>query len=509
MQNSSVYQSPKERKRTEKEKNNSSPFLFGSSNDPRAKMMPQATPGSSGYLELYPERKMTYFKNPYTLGVTAAAGIGGLLFGYDTGVISGALLYIKDDFDDVRKSSFLQETIVSMALVGAIVGAATVVMAAAPDAYVLIFGRLLVGVGVGITSVTAPVYIAESSPSEIRGSLVSTYVLMITGGQFLSYLINLAFSQVTGTWRWMLGVAGLPAIIQFSVMLFLPESPRWLFLKNRKEEAISVLFNIYTYERLEDEVNYLTDVSEQEIYKRKNIRYMDVFRSKEIRIAFFVGGGLQAFLQFTGIGIVMNYTATIIQMAGFNSNQLAILLSLIVAGVNATGTVIGISLIDHVGRRKLALSSLSGATMGLAILSTGSYLHSSDSSNRIYGWIAIIGLAMYILFFTPGMGLVPWTVNSEIYPEEFRGVCGGMSATVNWICSVIMSESFLSVSDSVGLGGSFMILGVICVVAFFFVLFFVPETKGLTFEEVSLIWKKRARGKYYDTQTLLERGSQF
>ncbi|CAI8598008.1 unnamed protein product [Vicia faba] len=497
-------------------------------------MMPQATPGSSGYLELYPERKMTYFKNPYTLGVTAAAGIGGLLFGYDTGVISGALLYIKDDFDDVRKSSFLQETIVSMALAGAIIGAATggwvndvfgrkkailsadvvfglgsVVMAAAPDAYVLIFGRLLVGVGVGITSVTAPVYIAESSPSEIRGSLVSTYVLMITGGQFLSYLINLAFSQVTGTWRWMLGVAGLPAIIQFSVMLFLPESPRWLFLKNRKEEAISVLFNIYTYERLEDEVNYLTDVSEQEIYKRKNIRYMDVFRSKEIRIAFFVGGGLQAFLQFTGIGIVMNYTATIIQMAGFNSNQLAILLSLIVAGVNATGTVIGISLIDHVGRRKLALSSLSGATMGLAILSTGSYLHSSDSSNRIYGWIAIIGLAMYILFFTPGMGLVPWTVNSEIYPEEFRGVCGGMSATVNWICSVIMSESFLSVSDSVGLGGSFMILGVICVVAFFFVLFFVPETKGLTFEEVSLIWKKRARGKYYDTQTLLERGSQF
>ncbi|CAI8598006.1 unnamed protein product [Vicia faba] len=496
--------------------------------------MRQGMPGSSGYLELYPERKISYFKNPYILGVTAAAGFGGLLFGYDTGVISGALLYIKDDFDDVRKSSFLQETIVSMALIGAIIGAATggwvndvfgrkkailsadvvfglgsVVMAAAPDAYVLIFGRLLVGVGVGITSVTAPVYIAESSPSEIRGSLVSTYVLMITGGQFLSYLINLAFSQVPGTWRWMLGVAGLPAIFQFSVMLFQPESPRWLLLKNRKEEAISVLFNIYTYERLEDEVNYLTDVSEQEIYKRKNIRYTDVFRSKEIRIAFFVGGGLQAFMQFTGIGIVLNYTATIIQMAGFNSNQLALLLSLIVAGVNAAGTILGISLIDHVGRRKLALSSLSGATMGLAILSTGSYLHSSDSSNSIYGWIAIIGLAMYILFFAPGMGLVPWTVNSEIYPEEFRGVCGGMPATVNWICSVIMSESFLSVSDFVGLGGSFMILGVICVVAFFFVLFFVPETKGLTFEEVSLIWKKRAQGKDYNTQTLLEKGSQF
>ncbi|KAK7245630.1 hypothetical protein RIF29_40478 [Crotalaria pallida] len=495
--------------------------------------MEEATPGSSGYLEMYPERKVSYFKNPYILGVTAAAGIGGLLFGYDTGVISGALLYIKDDFEAVKRSSFLQETIVSMALVGAIIGAATggwindvfgrkmatlsadvvfalgsIVMAAAPDAYVLIFGRLLVGLGVGVASVTAPVYIAESSPSEIRGSLVSTNVLMITGGQFLSYLINLGFTEVPGTWRWMLGVAGVPAAIQFCVMLFLPESPRWLFLKNRKEEAISVLSNIYDYDRLEDEVDYLTALSEQERQTRKNIRYMDVFRSKEIRAAFFVGAGLQAFQQFTGISIVMYYSPTIIQMAGFNSNQLALILSLIVAAMNAAGTILGIYLIDHAGRRKLALTSLSGAILALAILSAGSYLQTSDSSNRIYGWIAIIGLALYIIFFAPGMGPVPWTVNSEIYPEEYRGICGGMSATVNWICSVIMSQSFLSISDAVGLGGSFLILGIIAVVAFLFVLLFVPETKGLTFEEVAQIWKRRAWGEDQNTQSLLEQGNQ-
>lgn len=493
----------------------------------------EATPGSSGYLEVYPERKVWYFKNPYIIGITAAAGIGGLLFGYDTGVISGALLYIKDDFEDVQRSSFLQETIVSMALVGAIIGAATggwindvfgrkkatlsadvvftlgsIVMAAAPDAYVLIFGRLLVGLGVGVASVTAPVYIAESSPSEIRGSLVSTNVLMITGGQFLSYLINLAFTEVPGTWRWMLGVAGLPAIIQFCVMLFLPESPRWLFLKNRKDEAISVLANIYNYERLEDEVDYLTDISEKEHQKRKNIRYMDVFRSKEIRIAFFVGAGLQAFQQLTGISIVMYYSPIIIQMAGFNSNKLALLLSLIVAAMNAAGTILGIYLIDHAGRRKLALTSLLGVIVALAILSAGSYLEASDTTNRTYGWIAVMGLALYIIFFSPGMGTVPWTVNSEIYPEEFRGVCGGMSATVNWICSVIMSESFLSISDVVGMGGSFVILGVIAVVAFFFVLLFVPETKGLAFEEVTLIWKRRASGKNQNTESLLDHGNQ-
>lgn len=172
------------------------------------------------------------------------------------GVISGALLYIKDEFEEVRDSNFLQETIVSMAIAGAMVGAAgggyvndaygrkkatliadvificgAIGMAAAPDPYVLIIGRFLVGLGVGIASVTAPVYIAEASPSEIRGSLVSTNSLMITGGQLLSYIVNLAFTRVPGTWRWMLGVSALPAVLQFILMLCLPESPRWLFTK--------------------------------------------------------------------------------------------------------------------------------------------------------------------------------------------------------------------------------------------------------------------------------------
>ncbi|CDP18528.1 unnamed protein product [Coffea canephora] len=179
----------------------------------------ESLPGSSGYLDVG-NRKVTYFSNSYVVGLTVIAGIGGLLFGYDTGVISGALLYIRDEFKQVDQSSFLQETIVSMALCGAMIGAATggwindaygrkkatlsadvvfvlgsIVMAVAPDPYVLILGRFLVGLGVGVASVTAPVYIAEASPSEIRGGLVSTNVLMITGGSFLSYLVNLAFTE--------------------------------------------------------------------------------------------------------------------------------------------------------------------------------------------------------------------------------------------------------------------------------------------------------------------------
>lgn len=491
-------------------------------------------PGSSGYLDLHPERKMFYFKNPYILGLTVVAGIGGLLFGYDTGVISGALLYIKDDFEVVKDSSFLQETIVSMALVGAIIGAAAggwindsygrkkatlladvvfaigaVVMAAAPDPYVLILGRLLVGLGVGVASVTAPVYIAEASPSEIRGGLVSTNVLMITGGQFLSYLVNLGFTEVPGTWRWMLGVSAVPAVIQFTLMLFLPESPRWLFLKDDKDKAVDVMSKIYDVARLEDEIDYLSSQAEEEQRKKKSVSYLNVFRSKEIRLAFLAGAGLQAFQQFTGINTVMYYSPTIVQMAGFQSNQLAILLSLIVAAMNAAGTVLGIYLIDHFGRKKLALSSLSGVIVSLVILSGAFFFQSSGSTSVIYGYIAVIGLALYIAFFAPGMGPVPWTVNSEIYPEAYRGICGGMSATVNWISNLIVAQTFLSVAESVGTGATFLILAVVAVIAFIFVIVYLPETKGLTFEEVERIWKERAWGSSgCNTQSLLEQGDE-
>ncbi|KAK7374965.1 hypothetical protein VNO80_08408 [Phaseolus coccineus] len=492
----------------------------------------QSTPGSSGYLDLYPERKMSFFKNPYILALAAVAGIGGLLFGYDTGVISGALLYIKDDFEEVRNSYFLQETIVSMAIAGAIFGAAVggwindaygrkkatlfadvifalgaILMAAAPNPYVLILGRLLVGLGVGIASVTAPVYIAEASPSEIRGSLVSTNVLMITGGQFLSYLVNLAFTGVPGTWRWMLGVSGVPAVVQFVLMLFLPESPRWLFIKNRKNEAVDVLSKIYDVARLEDEVDFLTAQSEQERQRRSNIKFWDVFKSKEIRLAFVVGAGLLAFQQFTGINTVMYYSPTIVQMAGFQSNQLALLLSLIVAGMNAAGTILGIYLIDHAGRKKLALSSLAGVAVSLIVLAFAFYKQST-SSNEFYGWLAVVGLAMYIGFFSPGMGPVPWTLSSEIYPEEYRGICGGMSATVCWVSNLIVSETFLSISEGIGIGSTFLIIGGITVVAFIFVVVYVPETKGLTFDEVEVIWRERAWGKNPNTHNLLEQGSQ-
>ncbi|KAF7009793.1 hypothetical protein CFC21_024290 [Triticum aestivum] len=317
---------------------------------------------------------------------------------------------------------------------------------------------------------------------------------------------------VPGTWRWMLGVAAVPAIIQFVLMLFLPESPRWLYRKDEKAKAIAVLEQIYDSGRLEEEVELLASASMHEFQSNCTGSYLDIFRLKELRLAFFAGAGLQAFQQFTGINTVMYYSPTIVQMAGFTSNRLALLLSLIVAAMNASGTIVGIYLIDRCGRRRLALTSLAGVVLSLVILATAFILQSSSSlcgslfsgsCQGVLGWFAVGGLALYIAFFSPGMGPVPWAVNSEIYPEAYRGMCGGMSATVNWISNLIVAQTFLSIVGWVGTGPTFIIIAGIAVMALIFVALYVPETKGLSFEEVDLLWKERAWGSQGSHESLL------
>ncbi|XP_059668830.1 probable inositol transporter 2 [Cornus florida] len=538
------------------------------------------------------------WKNPYVLRLAFSAGIGGLLFGYDTGVISGALLYIRDDFKSVDKETVLQESIVSMAVAGAIIGAAfggwlndrygrrtailiadflffigAVVMASAPNPAVLIVGRVFVGLGVGMASMTAPLYISEASPAKIRGALVSTNGFLITGGQFLSYLINLAFTKAPGTWRWMLGVAGIPALVQFILMLLLPESPRWLYRKGREEEAKIILRKIYPADQVETEILALKESVESEIREKGNsekINFVKLFQTKTVRRGLVAGVGLQVFQQFVGINTVMYYSPTIVQLAGYASNQTALLLSLVTSGLNACGTIVSIYFIDRIGRKKLLVISLFGVIISLGLLSAvfhqttshspavsatatshfaaytcpdyssagssalwdcmkclkasspdcgfcaasanklnpGACLFSNDTvkdmchgEDRLwytrgcpsnYGWLALIGLALYIIFFSPGMGTVPWIVNSEIYPLRFRGICGGIAATANWISNLIVAQSFLSLTQTIGTSWTFLIFGVVSVVALFFVLIYVPETKGLPIEEVEKMLETRA-----------------
>ncbi|CAH9136453.1 unnamed protein product [Cuscuta epithymum] len=535
----------------------------------------------------------TTWKTPYIMRLALSAGIGGLLFGYDTGVISGALLYIRDDFKSVEKNTWLQETIVSMAVAGAIVGAGmggwmndkygrkrsiliadvvfffgAVVMAAAPGPWMLIVGRLLVGLGVGMASMTSPLYISEASPARIRGALVSTNGLLITGGQFLSYLINLAFTKTNGTWRWMLGIAGLPAVVQFALMLSLPESPRWLYRQNKISEARAVLDKIYTSEEVEEEMRALQTSIEDEKAEERAIGSDMISKVKSawgnpiVRRGLYAGITVQVAQQFVGINTVMYYSPSILQLAGFASNKTALALSLITSGINAVGSIISMCCVDRYGRRKLMIISMVGIIACLVVLSgvfkqaathsppvsmeqstafglnstcprfwkssrtsawncmscisgpadcafcdnqanklnPGACLSATDaikgsckSEGRSwytkgcpskYGAVAVVILGMYIISYSPGMGTVPWIVNSEIYPLRYRGVGGGIAAVCNWVSNLIVSETFLTLTEVLGSSGTFLLFAGFSLVGLVAIYLLVPETKGLQFEEV-------------------------
>ncbi|KAK7304080.1 hypothetical protein RJT34_15103 [Clitoria ternatea] len=546
------------------------------------------------------------YKNPYVLRLAFSAGIGGFLFGYDTGVISGALLYIRDDFKAVDTQTWLQEAIVSMALAGAIIGASvggwindrfgrkkailladtlffigSVVMAAATSPAILIVGRVFVGLGVGMASMASPLYISEASPTRVRGALVSLNGFLITGGQFLSYVINLAFTSAPGTWRWMLGVAAVPALTQIVLMLLLPESPRWLFRKGREEEAKEILRKIYPPQDVEDEINALKESVEMEVKDASSsdkVSIVTLLKTKTVRRGLYAGMGLQIFQQFVGINTVMYYSPTIVQLAGFASNRVALLLSLVTAGLNAIGSIMSIYFIDKTGRKKLLLFSLSGVVVSLVVLTVvfhettthspmvstvetshfnntcpdynsalnpgqwdcmkclsaspecgfcasrsnkllpGACLISNDTAqdqcqgeHRLwytkgcpskYGWLALIGLSLYIIFFSPGMGTVPWVVNSEIYPLRYRGICGGMASTSNWVSNLIVAQSFLSLTQAIGTSFTFMIFIFITVAAIVFVIVIVPETKGLPIEEVENMLERRSLNfKFWQTSS--------
>lgn len=542
----------------------------------------------------------TTWQTPYIMRLAFSAGLGGLLFGYDTGVISGALLYIRDEFKSVDRQTWLQETIVSMAVAGAILGAAfggflndkygrkksilmadvlflagAIVMAASVAPWMIILGRIFVGLGVGMASMTSPLYISEASPARIRGALVSTNGLLITGGQFLAYLINLAFTKAPGTWRWMLGVAGLPAILQFFLMLSLPESPRWLYRQGNVKEARAILEKIYPANEVEDEVKALQTSIEAEkaesigdgfVAKAKYIWGNDVFRR-----GLYAGIAVQVAQQFVGINTVMYYSPTIVQFAGFASNRTAIALSLITSGLNAVGSIVSMAFVDRFGRRRLMIISMFGIISCLIVLAAlfheasnhappvnsfeslhfgrnstcPSFLPASTPSNwncmsclkaashcafcangkyrpgaclaktdpirdmcrgesrtwytqgcpSKYGIYTVFLLGLYIISYSPGMGTAPWIVNSEIYPLRLRGLGGGIAAVSNWVSNLIVSQTFLTLTESLGAAGTFLLFAGFSALGLVAIYFVVPETKGLQFEEVEKMLEKGFKPK--------------
>jgi sugar porter (SP) family MFS transporter len=436
--------------------------------------------------------------------VTMVAGIsalGGLLFGYDTGVISGAILFIQQDFG---LSGTLEEVVISSVLLGAVIGAAAggaladrlgrrraliltaaifavgaVGTALAPGVAWLIAGRVIVGAAIGAASFTAPLYISEVSPVAIRGRLVSLNQIALTAGIVVSYLVDYALSGARG-WRWMFGLAAIPAVALGIGMLFVPESPRWLISRALPEKAHAVLQRIRGAADVDREFTDIrTSVDQQ------SGGWTELL-SPLVRPALIVGIGLAVFQQVTGINTVIYYAPTIFQFAGFTSASVAILATVGVGVVNLLMTVVAMLLLDRVGRRPLLLTGLVGMVVSLGVLGLAFALPSLQAN---LGWIAVGSLMAYVAAFAIGLGPVFWLLISEIYPLKIRGLAMSVATVANWGMNLLVALTFLTLIQLLGRPATFWLYGVVGVAAWVFAYRLVPETKGRTLEDIEAHWR--------------------
>jgi sugar porter (SP) family MFS transporter len=426
----------------------------------------------------------------------AITALGGLLFGYDTGVVSGALLFLKDDFGGL--SSFQQELVTSLLLVGAVIGALTagrvsdwigrrptvlitalvfivgVLLAAFTPTYpVLLVARLIIGLAVGSSSMIVPLYIGEIVPPRVRGGLVSLNQLAITIGILSSYLIDYGLSD-SGNWRLMFGLAAIPAAALFLGMLFQRESPHWLIRQGRDDEARDVL------RRLRDDSDIEAEIREVHELSQRQGSYRDLI-SPRVRPLVMVGVMLAVFQQITGINTVIYYAPTLLQGAGLGNNA-ALLANVVNGAVNVGMTVVAIWLLDKAGRRPLLLSGTAGMAVGMAIVGCsfigGSTLHGGLAI------VAIAGLLIYTGSFAIGLGPVFWLLIAEIYPLKIRGAAMSVASTANWAANFVVTVSFLTLLGAIGGSGAFFLFGFLTLVALAYFWRKVPETKGRSLQEI-------------------------
>jgi sugar porter (SP) family MFS transporter len=431
----------------------------------------------------------------------AITATGGLLFGYDTGVISGALLFIRQDFAPL--SPFVQGIIVSTLLVGAVVGAlsggplsdrvgrrptallAAVIFGAgalavafAPSVAFIIFGRFLLGLGVGLASMIVPLYIAEIAPADRRGALVSLNQLMITIGILLSYIVGVIFTPIEG-WRYMFGVALIPALILGIGMFMLPESPRWLFEHGQIAKARTVLSRSRSPEEVDREFQEMEEIKELE-EEQARVSYKELL-APYVRPALIIGIGLAIFQQITGINTVIYYAPTILQGAGFSEGGAIAATALGVGVVNVGFTILAVRIIDRAGRRPLLIIGLIGMIISLALLGL---VFATGGAGGAAGLLATVCLALYIASFAISLGPVFWLMISEIYPLRIRGTAMSVASIANWGSNWLVALTFPVLLATLGGAGSFWLFAVLGVVAWIFVYFRVPETKGRSLEEI-------------------------
>jgi SP family myo-inositol transporter-like MFS transporter 13 len=473
----------------------------------------------------------------WLLGINAA--IGGFLFGYDTGSASASLLEMKlprerGGLAIAPLTNWQQETVVSMVVLGAFVGAAlaghinqrlgrrkvlllgallftvgALGMASAWDLWPMLAARIVVGLGVGLCSHTVPLYVSECAPAHLRGRLCFLNDMCVVLGQVSAAAVSAGFfyGEVRECWRWIMGLAAIPSIMMFAGIFVMPESPRWLAMNGNIDDCRPVLETLRqgsSTEQVELELQEIADA----VAKEQNSRgpgLLKYFRDPSIRRPLLLGCSLQLIQQWVGINTIVYYGGSILQKSNANmchpsisdggfhdpfssDNKRNVALSILINSAQLVGVFASWYLVDRIGRRPLLISSLVGIIVTLFAMG-GIYTLTEVPKVAI-----VVIMMLYLIFFGVGMSPVPWTVNAEIYPMDVRAKCMSFSTGTNWLMNYIVAQTFLSLSLKMSTdadcpnghpNGVFWLFGTIGLVGLIGFALKLPETKGKTLEEIT------------------------
>lgn len=429
----------------------------------------------------------------YTFGA-----LGGLLFGYDIASVSGAILFIQKQFS---LNSWEQGMVVSSVLIGAIIGAlatskfidkygrrkvligAAIIFAIgalgsgfAPEYWTLLVTRVILGIGVGITSALIPAYLHELAPKRMHGAVATMFQLMVMIGILLAYILNYTFQGMYNGWRWMLGFAALPAIILFFGALFLPESPRFLVKIGKTDQAREVLMKTNKGD-VQAVDTALTEI--QEVANQEQGGWKELFGS-DVRPALVTGLGVAIGQQIIGSNSVIFYAPTIFTKVGWGVAA-ALLAHIGIGIVNVIVTVVAMLLMDHVDRKKMLTVGAGG--MGLSLFVMAAILK-MDRGSQVAAYVSAIALTVYIAFYACTWAPITWVYIGEVFPLNIRGLGTSLCSATNWVADMVVSLTFPSMLAAFGIANTFIIYGVICVICIIFTNKFFLETRGKSLEEI-------------------------
>ena len=460
-------------------------------------------------------------KNGLLILVTIVAALGGLLFGYDTGIINGTQFYFSKYFE---LDSVMKGWVVSSALLGCFVGAIaagfmsnylgrkiTLIISALlftvsaagsglpsflPESVtLLVVFRLIGGIGIGLASMAAPTYIAEISPKDKRGVLVSFYQLAIVTGFFIvffcAYFIGEAFTEaenITTGWRWMFWSELIPCLLFLGLTFFIPKSPRWLIIQGMEDAARKVLNKLHDEASVESEISEIKASLEKE-RKTQNIKVN--YFSKSVLTIIVIGSLLSLFQQLTGINAVLYYGGDIFEKALGYGQEDVLKQQILLGGVNFLFTFVAMFTIDKLGRKPLLMIGSFGMLLGFILLSGSLYLDQ-------VGVISLVGVLLFIGSFAMSLGPVTWVLLSEMFPNKIRSVAMSTAVAVQWAGNALVTFSFPVIADSeTNIEGiwnrslPYVIFAVCILLLIIFAQKYIFETKGKSLEEVEEIWEEK------------------